>query len=205
MGAANDFAHRAMGTILASWLWLYAVAILILALRDRHGPIVRTDPYPVSFNTAQGFKEVYGSQPGVAQFPRDLKTYGPMIPTRDSVWGPISNEAHRRQWRLLAHAFSDRALREQEPRVSSFIDLSISRLRDLAHQSTDIDIRAWLEFAAFDITGDLMFAETFGCLQDGQPHPWMEFIFNSVKGSAILSAIHQSPALAMLQEACTPA
>ncbi|PYI13900.1 cytochrome P450 [Aspergillus japonicus CBS 114.51] len=164
MGATNDFAHRAMGTILASWLWFSAMAILLslvrgyyhlkmLALHDRYDPIVRTGPYTLSFNTAQGFKGVYGSRPGVAQFPRNPKIYGPMIPSRDSVGGPISNEAHRRHRRLLAHAFSDRALREQEPRLFSFIDVFISRLRDLAHQSTDIDPKAWLELAAFDITG----------------------------------------------------
>ncbi|PYI32696.1 cytochrome P450 [Aspergillus indologenus CBS 114.80] len=135
MGAANDLAHRAMGTILASWLWFYAVAILLslvreyyhlkmLALYDRSGPIVRTGPYTLSFNTAQGFKGVYGSRPGVAQFSRNPEIYGPMIPTRDSVGGPISNEA--------------------------------------------------------------------------------DFIFNSVKGSAIVSAFHHFPALAMLQEALTP-
>ncbi|OJJ94721.1 hypothetical protein ASPACDRAFT_37352 [Aspergillus aculeatus ATCC 16872] len=180
--------------------------VKMLALHDRYGPIVRTGPNALSFNTAEGFKDIYGFRPGVPQFPKDPKTYGSsLMPTRDAVGGFLDNESHSRQRRLLAHGFSDRVIREQEARICSFIDLFISRLRDLAHQGKDIDIKAWLEFAAFDITGDLMFAETFDCLQDSQLHPWIEFIFNSIMGSTILSAIRHFPVLAMLQEVCTPA
>lgn len=85
-----------------------------------------------------------------------------------------------------------------------YIDLFISRLRDLAHQGQDVDIKSWLNFTTFDITGDLMFAETFDCLKYSKLHPWIGFIFSSIKGAAILSAIRHFGLLTMLQEACTP-
>jgi cytochrome P450 len=178
----------------------------MLALHDRHGPVVRTGPTTLSFNTAQGFRDIYGFRPGVPQFPKDPKVYGSsLMPTRNAVGGFLDNEAHSRQRRLLAHGFSDRAIRDLEPRLTVFIDLFISRLRDQAHQRKAVNIKAWLEFAAFDITGDLMFGETFDCLRDSQLHPWIEFIFNSIMGTTILSAIRHFPVLAALQEVCTPA
>ncbi|KAJ5683044.1 sterigmatocystin biosynthesis P450 monooxygenase stcL [Penicillium macrosclerotiorum] len=177
----------------------------MLALHNHYGPIVRTGPTTLSFNTAKGFRDIYGFRPGVPQFPKDPKVYGSsLMPTRDAVGGFLSNEAHSRQRRLLAHGFSDRSIRDLEPRIIIFMDLFISRLRDQARQHKNVNIKAWLEFAAFDITGDLMFGETFDCLRDSQLHPWIEFIFSSIMGTTILSAIRHFPILAMLQEICTP-
>ena len=177
----------------------------MLALHDHYGPIVRVGPTTLSFNTAQGFKDIYGFRQGVPQFPKDPKTYAsPLMSTKDSVGGYLDNEAHSRHRRLLAHGFADRSLREQEERIVQFVDLFISRLRDLAHQGQAVDIRAWLNFTTFDITGDLMFAETFDCLKYSKLHPWIGFIFSGVKGNAILSAIRHFGFLTMLQEACTP-
>ena len=177
----------------------------VLALHDKYGPIVRTGPTSLSFNTAQGFKDVYGFRQGVPQFPKDPKVYGStLLAARDAIVGFLDNETHSRHRRLMSHGFSDRALREQEARIVHFIDLFISRLRDLAHKGQDVDIRTWLNFTTFDITGDLMFAETFDCLRDSQLHPWIGKIFTSIKSNATLSAIRHFPFLTMLQEAFTP-
>ena len=177
----------------------------VLALHDKYGPIVRTGPTSLSFNTAQGFKDVYGFRQGVPQFPKDPKVYGStLLAARDAIVGFLDNETHSRHRRLMSHGFSDRALREQEARIVHFIDLFISRLRDLAHKGQDVDIRTWLNFTTFDITGDLMFAETFDCLQDSQLHPWIGMIFTSIKSNAMLTAIRHFPFLTMLQEAFTP-
>ena len=177
----------------------------MLALHDRYGPIVRVGPTTLSFNTAQGFKDIYGFRQGVPQFPKDPKIYASsLLPTKNAIGGYLSNEDHSRHRRLLSHGFSDRSLKEQEERIVHYIDLFISRLRELAHQGQDVDIRSWFNFTTFDITGDLMFAETFDCLKYSKLHPWIGFIFGSIKGAAILSAIRHFGLLTMLQETCTP-
>lgn len=177
----------------------------MLALHDYYGPIVRTGPTTVSFNTAQGFRDIYGFRQGVPQFPKDPKIYGSSTsPTRNSIGGYLDNEAHSRHRRLLAHGFSDKALREQEERIVHFIDLLILRLRESAHRGQAVDLRTWLNCTTFDITGDLMFAETFDCLEKSYLHPWIGFLFSSVKGVAVLAIIRHFGFLTMLQEACTP-
>ena len=177
----------------------------MLALHDNYGPVVRTGPTTLSFNTAQGFRDIYGFRQGVPQFPKDPKIYGSsMFPTRDSIGGFLDNETHSRHRRLLSHGFSDKALREQEDRIMLFIDLLMSRLRESAHRGQAVDFRTWLNCTTFDITGDLMFAETFDSLKNSYLHPWIGYIFTSVRGVAVLAVIRHFKFLTMLQEACTP-
>jgi hypothetical protein len=56
-----------------------------------------------------------------------------------------------------------------------------------------IDIKTWLNFLTFDILGDLMFGESFGCLKDSQLHPWIILIFNSMKAIAMKGEANQYP------------
>lgn len=113
----------------------------------------------------------------------------------------INDDDHARQKRLFSHAFSERSLRDQEPLVQSFVDTLISRLKE--EQKTEgnkrtsiVDIKAWFNYTPFDILGDLMFAESFGCLQNSRLHPWISLLFESIKAISILGAINQFPLLA---------
>jgi hypothetical protein len=38
-----------------------------------------------------------------------------------------------------------------------------------------------LQFFTFDVMGDLVFGESFGCLDSSDYHPWVKLIFDSVK------------------------
>lgn len=66
------------------------------------------------------------------------------------------------------------------------------------------DIKSWINFVTFDITGDLFFAESFNCLQDSRLHPWLELIFNTLKAIAFLSVINQFWYLRKIQENLLP-
>jgi len=82
--------------------------------------------------------------------------------------------------RLISHAFSEKALREQEDLMQKFIDQMIVRLKD-KHTEGAQDMTSWFNWCTFDITGDLAFGEPFGCLQAGQYHEWVRQIFQGVK------------------------
>jgi cytochrome P450 len=87
---------------------------------------------------------------------------------------------HSRIRRTVAHAFSDKALREQEYIVQDYIDQLISRLTDKCTEGPQ-DLVRWYNYTTFDIMGDLAFGEPFGCLKEGQYHEWVQLIFNGVK------------------------
>lgn len=88
--------------------------------------------------------------------------------------------------RIMIHAFSESALREQEPIVTSYCDLLIERLSRRMEANGTVDIAAWLNFASFDIIGDLTFGESFHALEKGEDHWWMSTIFNGFKTGVLV-------------------
>ena len=98
---------------------------------------------------------------------------------------------HNRMRKLLSHAFSDSALREQEPLIHSYCDLLITKL----HERVDgpmkghLDLVSWFNFMTFDIVGDLGYGESFHALERSEPHPWVTDIFQSLKVATMLRPI----------------
>lgn len=68
--------------------------------------------------------------------------------------------------RLLAHAFSNSALAEQEELIEGSTDALIQVIR--SGIGGVVDIADLFERLAFDIIGDLAFGETFGALRTGE-------------------------------------
>ena len=95
--------------------------------------------------------------------------------------------------RILNHAFSDRASKEQEPVVQSYIDNLMIRLHGQVQGPVagKVDIVKWYNWMSFDIIGDLSFGESFDCLETQKYHPWVEMIFGNLKGFALLGAFNR--------------
>ncbi|KAL1969170.1 hypothetical protein VTN77DRAFT_424 [Rasamsonia byssochlamydoides] len=176
----------------------------VTALHERYGPVVRLGPNELAFNTPQAFRDIYGSR----AFAKDRSHYSRPPNGVDHIVSAVDDGIHARQRRLLSHAFSDRALRDQEPLITGFVDTLIRKLREKSRSGenenggiTEVDIKNWINYTGFDITGDLMFGESFDCLKDSQLHPWIELIFYSMKMLAIMGVVNQFPLLdAVLQK-----
>lgn len=68
----------------------------------------------------------------------------------------VANQTdHNRIRKLLAHAFSDSALLEQEPILTSYFDLLVSKLKQQVDGPAQgrIDMMAYYNFVTFDIIG----------------------------------------------------
>ena len=115
----------------------------------------------------------------------------------NSILTAVDPYEHSRHRRLLSHAFSDKALREQEPLIKNYVDLLMARLHQNAEQGAQ-DMVSWFNFTAFDIIGDLTMGESFGCLQDSKYHPWVSFLFKHFKFSAFLTEARAFPPLSTI-------
>ncbi|KAJ5626159.1 hypothetical protein N7510_002468 [Penicillium lagena] len=177
----------------------------VTALHHRYGPVVRISPNELAFNTTQAFRDIYGARPGGC-FAKDRSHYLPPANGVDHLVCAVDNAVHARQRRLLAHAFSERALRDQESLVVGYVDTLINKLRNeiTKQDSPHLDIKNWMNYTTFDITGDLMFGESFDCLKDSQLHPWIKLIFSSIKALSINGVVHQFPLLSALLDALVP-
>ncbi|KAI1209042.1 cytochrome P450 [Annulohypoxylon truncatum] len=147
---------------------------ILAKLHHKYGPVVRIAPNDTSYTNLESWNAIYGyrAAPGGTHLERNL----PKEPDLD-FYGALGlfsadGEGHARQRRQLAPAFSDRALREQEPLITSYIDRAISRFGESAEARRPIDISAWFNYITFDIIGDLMFGhDVFECVEKSRYHP----------------------------------
>ena len=159
-------------------------------LHQRYGPIVRLAPNELSFIDGQAWYDIYDHHQGRPNFPKNPLW---MAPGDDGIHSILSaNDAdHARYRRLLSHAFSEKALRQQEQLLQSYIALLIQRLRTRASsaESAIIDMVQWLNFTTFDIIGDLSLGESFHCLDESRYHPWLSILFTQFRTGSLFIAL----------------
>jgi hypothetical protein len=85
--------------------------------------------------------------------------------------------------RLIKHAFSEAALREQEPLMNVYFDLLIQKLHQKVEgpEKGKVNLVHWFNYTAFDVVGDLCFGESFDALREETYGGWVSNIFGSVK------------------------
>lgn len=115
---------------------------------------------------------------------------------------------HSRMRKLLSHAFSDSALRQQEDILTKYFDLFVSEIQNRiaasretqGEKSVTVDLTKWYNFQTFDIIGDMCFGESFGALEAGQYNAWMANLFAGVKYARLFAiASFYEPLWTLLQ------
>lgn len=157
-------------------------------IHEKYGDIVRISPNELSYITAGAWKDVYANRVNHTLLPKDEKFYHPPPGGAHSIL-TAPHEAHSRIRRLLSHAFSEKALRDQESLIKVYVDLLVQRLHEESNsKSASLDMVSWYNWTTFDIFGDLMFAEPFGCLDSASYHPWVDLLFKSIKAQTLANA-----------------
>ncbi|KAH7066123.1 cytochrome P450 [Paraphoma chrysanthemicola] len=188
----KDIKNNILGT------WYKDVA----AIHAQYGRVVRMSPDSVAIDGDPGWDDAYAfRKKGEEDFKRDPNWFhvdDGKTASLPSIF-LTDREGHRRQRRVLAHAFSQTAMYEQEPTIKHFVDLFITRLRSLSEAGTPLDIVKWyFNFATFDIIGELTFGESFECLDKSQMHPWISMIFQSVQAAEYLRFLLAYPLTAVI-------
>ncbi|KAI1352187.1 cytochrome P450 [Xylaria sp. FL0043] len=188
----GPLSHRM--TVLPRVLWQLRgrLPFHVSELHKQYGPVVRVGPNELAFSSPQAWRDIYGHKKvGEEEFPKYEGTYKifPHLPTSIINSDRLDHALLRRQ---LSHGFSDRSMREQEPIIGRYVDLLISRLRDVSKKNSSQNLREWYNFATFDIIGDLSLGADggFGCLQDSNYHPWIHLINRAVRQSGIIQGLH---------------
>ena len=158
-------------------------------LHDTYGPVVRYTPNGVSFITAQAWKDIYGH--GHAQLPKNVQ-YKSNEPS-DIIFA--NDHDHTRYRKALAHAFSDKGLRDQEPIIDQYVNLLVEKLKKVAADGRPADMVKWFNMTTFDLIGDLTFGESFHSLENEKEDEWVEISFQSMKALPFLRAAREYPLL----------
>jgi cytochrome P450 len=98
-------------------------------------------------------------------------------------------EHHARYRRAFANAFSEKSLRSQAPVIEKHVDLFMAQLK----KRETVDLADWFNFLTFDLAGDFTYGESFGCVENGKAHPWVDIAQDFGKGLAMIGAINLYP------------
>ncbi len=159
------------------WPWCYnqyqgRLHYRLLELHTEYGHTVRVAPNELSYTNEAAWKSIYGHRKDEMGKDPIFRLHPPRGAQNIFV---ADRETHSRQRRLLAHAFSESALREQEPILQLYAGKLLNRLSDECHAGP-LNMVAWLTFATFDLIGHMSFGENFGCLDTGDYVPFVRSI-----------------------------
>lgn len=168
-------------------------------LHDRYGPVVRVAPGHLSFTDPRAWRDIYGPLPRNNNNNNNSSAWPEMPKSRvftsatddqeDSIQGADFHE-HQLVRRALTQGFSDASLRGQEPVLKKYVDLLLRRL----HQRCEggkvaLDLERWYNWTTFDVIGDLVWGQAFGCLEKEDYHPWIAFILGTLRAAAAMTSV----------------
>lgn len=136
----------------------------------------------MSFNLANAWKDIYGHKAPTAHQKQSYQRLRPGV--QDILTADA--EVHARQRQALSPAFSEKALRGQEPLITSHVDQLVTQLeRHIKHTENEVlDMRKWMEYVTFDIIGELALNTHFDCLQNSNYSPWVTILTRFFKSVA---------------------
>ncbi|KAK4161222.1 hypothetical protein QBC43DRAFT_357986 [Cladorrhinum sp. PSN259] len=177
-------------------------------LHKKYGPIVRVAPDEVSIARPDVWTDVLQTRQGEPQFSKDPRWWDPLpgLPAV-GIFGAVEADNHARVRKLISPAFTQRTLVSQEPILQQYSSLLITRLRETVSSNPvkSVNVLEWFNFTAFDIFGDLLFAESFDCLHHSQYHAWMAVLFNHAKSYVFAAVPNYYPWLAKALKKLMPA
>lgn len=141
----------------------------------------------MSYATGEAWKGIYGhAAAGKKVTEKDTRFYGPSFngaPDIIRAKGPD----HSRFRRNFSHAFSDRALRDQQPLICGYVDMLVNTLNATLKEDpkAKINMVRMLNLTTFDIMGDLTFGDSLDLLAGTGDMNWVAAVFVSMKTNAL--------------------
>ncbi|KAI2635077.1 cytochrome P450 monooxygenase-like protein [Xylaria nigripes] len=165
------------------WVWGLGTERLPFILRDlhrKHGDVVRIGPNELSFVTPEAYQDIHGHPAKGAK--RFLKSA--LYSNNDAAPHVITArdpEVHARQRKGLSYGFSTQALRDQEEIIQSYVNTFVRQIGKLGENGGKaLNVSEAFNWLTFDIIGDLGFGESFGGVENGKTHVWVEVLLDSI-------------------------
>lgn len=192
--------HAATKLAMAYYNVVGTLPFHIKSLHDRYGPVVRIAPNELAFCSPQAWKDIYSHRTaGQAEFSKDHVFYRFDKDTPADIIAS-GREEHRLLRRQIAHGFSERTMRGQEPAINDHVGRLIEKLRGACADSEEasseggkgsggtatVNMREWFNWTTFDVIGDLGFNSKSRCLEEETNHRWASIIPDSIREDAYM-------------------
>lgn len=149
------------------------------SLHDKYGPVVRVSPNELSFVRPEAREEIYGLRKGGLNMEKSPIFLGAVGGVDGQTGVSLAlNADHARQRRALGYLFTNSALLHFEGLMKIQVEKFIAVLGGKADSKQPVDMSSWYTYLAFDVMGDLCFAEPFGCLEQASATEWSTSVIN---------------------------
>ncbi|KAK8013885.1 hypothetical protein PG990_007181 [Apiospora arundinis] len=149
------------------------------SLHEKYGPVVRVSPNELSFLSTDAREEIYGLRKGGLNMEKSPIFLGAVGKLDGQTGVSLAlNADHARQRRALGYLFTNSALLRFEPLMKLQVQKFIALMEEKTSQGEPVDVSSWYTYLAFDIMGDLCFAEPFGCLDQETNTEWSTSVIN---------------------------
>ncbi|KAK8121369.1 hypothetical protein PG999_005489 [Apiospora kogelbergensis] len=170
------------------------------SLHEKYGNVVRVSPNELSFLSTEAREEIYGLRKGGLNMEKSPIFLGAVGKVDGQTGVSLAlNADHARQRRALGYLFTNSALLRFEPLMKLQVQKFIAVMEEKMAQGEPVDVSSWCRprpqqfeklgtehetdsdvdtYLAFDIMGDLCFAEPFGCLDQATNTEWSTSVIN---------------------------
>ncbi|KAJ5155287.1 hypothetical protein N7492_008090 [Penicillium capsulatum] len=136
----------------------------IQSLHAQYGSAVRFTPNSISFNTVSAMDQIFRSRQAGAIKSDWYECIRGSAGGFESTLTARQKARHAVKRRLLSHAFSERAMKDYEPRICKLVSTWLDCLEAEAKGRDIMDLGEWCNYLIFDILGDLAFGDSFGLM-----------------------------------------
>ncbi|PLN85487.1 cytochrome P450 [Aspergillus taichungensis] len=159
----------------------------VTELHTIYGSVVRVAPSELSYTAPEAWKGIYGhAGGGTKSTEKDPRFNGPSFNGASDIIRAKGPD-HTRFRRNFSHAFSEKALRAQQPLINHYADMLIRKLHTRTRESpqTPTEMVHQYNLTTFDIMGDLTFGASLDLLAGTGDDSWVTAIFSSMKANAL--------------------
>lgn len=161
-------------------------------LHSRYGTIVRVAPNELSFVDPNAWQDIYNRKPPhMEKHPVFIGAVAKVGGAVGISMAPLATKDHSRHRRALGYSFATSALVEQQEIILKQVRNLISHLKVFARKEKAIDMTDWYTYTTFDLMGDLVFGQPFGCLDGEGPTEWSRAIIHVFVSGAWEQAIRR--------------
>ncbi|KAF8851331.1 averantin oxidoreductase [Acephala macrosclerotiorum] len=180
---------RFPGPYLARFSNLYATSLSakrlhlyeeVQSLHQQYGDYVRLGPSELSVNDPKAVSAILSNSSPCVKGP----WYGVLHPLV-SLQMVRTKKEHIPRRKVWDRAFNAKALRDYEPRVTSYTTQLLSHLSTTANKP--VNVTDWFNFYSFDVMGDLAWGKSFNMLRDGTKHYFMKSLHADMTNIGLFS------------------
>ncbi|CZT22761.1 related to cytochrome P450 CYP3/CYP5/CYP6/CYP9 subfamilies [Ramularia collo-cygni] len=151
----------------------------VLQLHKTYGHIVRVAPDELSYDIPEAWEEIYSSGSG------RIENHRPewFVSSKLNFIIGANESDQKRMKSVMAPGFSHAALMEQEPTIKKHLDLFIRQIRQATNDGQKpANLIRWVNYLTFDIIGDLLFGQDFGCVAgDAEMRAWQDVLIGNLQ------------------------